>query len=337
VDTPEYAKINKDSDNQSVLIVGRSGSGKTYALKKIENGIAHSEGAVLVLNYHGTHADLFGDDGIYWIDASKEGIPLSLLSPMSHPDGSWENKAAVMASLVDVFCNVSRLEVRQKKALREAAERAGKRGDAKDNEVWAIGEELFKANCKEADTVYEKFYEVFTQGKVSLGKPLFEKGKITVVDLDKFTEQAQGVLAEMVLSFLWRYFHIWGQYAKMVLYIVADEFQALPLRRKTIFSKVLREGRKYNIALLLATQTLSDLKMEDKAMLQQAATQMYFRPAAVEVKDITKALNPDPKVDAKKLLLSLQKGECVATGRFTVGQAVIERPLKMTFRDGDGR
>ena len=34
VNASEFARIAEDSDNQSLLVVGRSGSGKTYALKK---------------------------------------------------------------------------------------------------------------------------------------------------------------------------------------------------------------------------------------------------------------------------------------------------------------
>lgn len=93
--SPNYIKIAEDSDNQNLLIVGRSGSGKTYALKKIEENLAQSGGAVLVLNYHDTHSELLGNDNIYWLDAVADGIPLSLLSPITHPDGSKEDDISV--------------------------------------------------------------------------------------------------------------------------------------------------------------------------------------------------------------------------------------------------
>lgn len=328
--SPNYIKIAEDSDNQNLLIVGRSGSGKTYALKKIEENLAQSGGAVLVLNYHDTHSELLGNDNIYWLDAVADGIPLSLLSPITHPDGSKEDDISVISAAMDIFCNVCNLKSRQRSALREAMKRTQYRNDV-HNTIWAIGDELCKAHDEVADSVYEKFYDIFTQVKVGVKISLMKKGKVTVIDLSKYSEQAQSAVAEMILSFLWRYFRIWGLFSNTVLAVVCDEFQALTIRSNSIFKKILREGRKYHIALFLATQTLADLDRQDKTLLLQAGTQLYFHPSPREAKEIADTLNQDKDAGFQELLLSLRKGECIAFGRFKVGNAIIERPLKMTF------
>lgn len=326
----ESVKIAEDSDNQNLLIVGRSGSGKTYALKKIEQNLAESGGAVLVLNYHDTHSELLGNDNIHWLDAAADGIPLDLLSSITHPDGSKEDDTGVISAAMDIFCNVCNLKSRQRSALREAMKRTQYRNDVHDT-IWAIGDELCKAHDEVTDSVYEKFYDIFTQVKVESEKSLMKKGKVTVIDLSRYSEQAQSAVAEMILSFLWRYFRIWGPYANTVLTVVCDEFQTLTIRRNSIFKKILREGRKYHIALFLATQTLADLDRQDKTLLLQAGTQLYFHPSPREAKEIAETLNQDKDTGFQKLLLSLRKGECVAFGRFKVGNTIIERPLKMNF------
>lgn len=326
----EYVKIAEDSDNLNVLIIGRSGSGKTYALKEIEKNIVDSGGAVLVLNYHDTHSGLSDNKNVNWISAAANGIPLKLLSPIPHPDGLNEDDTSIISAVMDVFCNVYDLKSKQKRVLREAIKNIQHR-DNVHNPVWAIGDELCKAHDEVSDSVYENFYDIFTQVKVDTRIPLINKGKITVIDLSGYSEQTQSIVAEMVLSFLWRCFRIWGPYADTVLVVVCDEFQTLTMCKNSIFRKILREGRKYHIALFLATQTLSDLDRPDKILLQQAGTKIYFRPSPREVKEIAEVLNLNKDTKFQKLLLLLQKGECIAFGRLKIKNTILERPIKIKF------
>ena len=53
--TGKCVHIAEDADNSSILVLGRSGSGKTYALQQIEKNIAEGGGMVLVLNFNSTH------------------------------------------------------------------------------------------------------------------------------------------------------------------------------------------------------------------------------------------------------------------------------------------
>ena len=72
-----YIKTAEDADNGHLVITGRSGSGKTYALQMIERGIAEShEAAMIVLNFHGTHDSLREREGsgcIRWSAISING------------------------------------------------------------------------------------------------------------------------------------------------------------------------------------------------------------------------------------------------------------------------
>ena len=54
--TGKYVHIAEDADNSSLLVLGRSGSGKTYALQQIEKNIAENGGCVPV-SY--THLDVY--------------------------------------------------------------------------------------------------------------------------------------------------------------------------------------------------------------------------------------------------------------------------------------
>lgn len=325
-------KISKDSDNQSVLILGRSGSGKTFALQTIEKNIADSGGIVLVLNYYGTHEALKKDENVIWINASAEGIPLTILTPIKRPDETVEDELDIAEAVLDVFYSVCpNMGSRQRAVLREAVIYAIKDRRTVEDEIGAIGSALHKMNEKAAEALFDNFFNVFAKVKLFTGQKIFERGKITVLDLSNFSENTQSFAAELVLSCLWRYFRIWGQYSECDLYVVCDEFQALNLRPKSILSKILREGRKYHMALLLATQSLKGFEKGTRAILQQAATQLYFHPAPSEIGDIVKALNVEEKDIFADMLSNLKRGECVAKGRFKVGGICIERPIKVKF------
>lgn len=321
--------IAPNSDNLNVLITGRSGSGKSYALKEIEKNLAMDNGAVLVLNYHGTHNDIKGKERVRWINALTDGIPITMLTPLPRQDGTYEDTVDVIASVVDILCSLHPLQVRQKNILRKAVRSAMCENDAIINELSAIGKALSK--IPDGETVYECFYQIFTKGKVCKGKPIIERGCITVIDFDHYNETTQVILAELLLACLWRYFYLKGQDAEETLFVVCDEFQVFNLQKNSILSKILREGRKYHLALILATQTLSEFERSEKVVLQQAATQIYFHQAMDDVKYIAKSLSEEEKEKIKNLLLNLNKGECLAVGKFKTGAIIVDRPLLMRF------
>lgn len=110
-------KVHPDAINQHVLLTGQSGSGKTVALRDIEQGIAEQGGRILALNFNGTH-DSSGNRGkVKIIQARTEGIPLSLFSAIELLDGHIEEKEDLCEGIVDVFDGISKLGGNQKRCL----------------------------------------------------------------------------------------------------------------------------------------------------------------------------------------------------------------------------
>lgn len=325
-----WIKISESSMNGSVLAIGQSGSGKTESLWKIAGNIVAEGGAVVVLNYNGSFSEKTGEN-VSKLSILNEGFPIPLLTRNKRPDGTCENEDDMIEALVDVFNDIARLSAKQKGALREAILKvSSKRGD--EDVLKSIGKELRMADDDVSCAVYEKFYSVWFRIKTVSGKKLIEPGKITVMDFEGYNSQTQRLLAELSLASIWRYFRLWGQSARAPLYLICDEFQALSLKKDSALSQILREGRKFHIALLLATQTLETLDKAEKAVVLQAATRLFFRPTPGEIPAILKLMNEEKAEIMKKMLLNLQPGECLASGTFNSGGIEIERPLKMTFR-----
>jgi DNA phosphorothioation-dependent restriction protein DptH len=100
--------------------------------------------------------------------------------------------------------------------------------------------------------------------------------------------------------------------------IVLDEVQNLDHKEGSPLSKYLREGRKFGVSLLLATQTMSSMKKDERDRMFNAEHKLFFRPAATELKAFAEvaALSTRQKVDDwVQKLSSLGKGECYSIGR----------------------
>lgn len=306
-----------------------SGFGKTYAMQRLEENLALAGAEIIVLNYNSTHTRFQTDEAVIHWDVSKKGLPFPLFSAFKRPDGSREDLFDVSESIVGVFGSVYPLQSRQRAALRSAVrktlERNGSQADFSKLAFYLenTGEEV-------PLSVFEKYAPLFEKIKFTrLKGNLLESGKILVLDMDKFTSQLQCFASELILAVLWRWFQLWGQYAKRPLYVVCDECQNLTFKKNSVLSQILREGRKFNMAVLLATQSLTTFSKEQVAVIMQAATQLYFHPAPSEARALARLTGAEDVREMEKKLMGLRRGECIAVGRFQVGSMVVEHPVKI--------
>ena len=135
-----------------------------------------------------------------------------------------------------------------------------------------------------------------------------------MVKIDKTTARA---LTEFVLWDLWT--HVCSNSTEKTPHvIVLDEVQNLDHRQGSPLGKMLREGRKFGVSLILATQTLSNLKKEEQAQLFQSGHKLFFRPADPEIgqyADFLYQMDKNHSKDSwKEMLASLGKGECLSVG-----------------------
>lgn len=319
-----------DTANPHLLEVGMSGFGKTFAMQRLEKSLAFVGAEIIVLNYNSTHSHLQADEEavIHW-DISEKGLPFPLFSAFKRPDGSREDLFDIVESVVDVLGRVHPLQSRQRAALRSAVrktlERHGEQADFNKLAFYLenTGEEV-------PLSIWEKFAPLFEKIKFTrLNGNLLESGKILVLDMDKFTSQLQCFASELILAVLWRWFQLWGQFAKRPLYVVCDECQNLSLKKNSVLSQVLREGRKFNIGVLLATQSLTSFSKEQVSVIMQAATQLYFHPAPNEARTLARLTGVEDIREMERKLMGLRRGECIGVGRFRVGSMVVEHPVKI--------
>jgi DNA helicase HerA-like ATPase len=115
--------------------------------------------------------------------------------------------------------------------------------------------------------------------------------------------------------------------------VILDEVQNLDQKLDSPLGKMLTEGRKYGLSLILATQTLSNLKKDEQDRLFQAAHKLFFAPANTEVHSYAKLLELAVPGTTKKgwleELANLKKGECISVGLHLNKHGVPEQGAKV--------
>ena len=249
-------------------------------------------------------------------DAFTTPIPTDLFTPITYPDGVQESPEDLSEQLADILTRVYRLGVRQRYCIRISALRAIKDGAFSTKGFKALEEYLLLLNDKVASGVVEKLSSLFFHNSLSQGDSLIKAEKVNVIDLSKYTKNAQRSITELYLAAVWRK----AQYAGIgSTYIVVDEFQNLRLTNDSILTEIATEGRKFNLSLILSTQSMSiDLKGDLKKKILQNAYQIYFRPSDTDCLEVAKAIDP---AHVSNWLLELRKlsiGEFVLCGKYEI-------------------
>jgi DNA phosphorothioation-dependent restriction protein DptH len=99
--------------------------------------------------------------------------------------------------------------------------------------------------------------------------------------------------------------------------IVLDEVQNLDHRDGSPLSRYLREGRKFGLSLIMATQIMSSLEKDERDRMFNAGHKLFFRPADTEMRayaDIAAISTAEKPEIWVKRLAGLKKGECYSLG-----------------------
>lgn len=98
-------------------------------------------------------------------------------------------------------------------------------------------------------------------------------------------------------------------------YIIIDECQQLNFTSDSIMKKLLTEGRKFGFNLILATQSLFHaFSKEVQTNLLQCGLRLIFSPPEAELVSSAKSIEQSNWQEWTFILRNLSKGECIAVG-----------------------
>lgn len=331
--TPYYWAYNHAQlNNRHMLIFGSSGSGKTYAIQCILSELAMAGISSFIIDY--TDGFLIRQSQPiyqkicnpkeYTVD--EESLPINPLKLHSYENSSGniriEKPLKVAIRVRNILTSIYKEFGTQQEAIVDKIldngltenpnyslhdflndlEESGSRGEGVADKIRTLVRlEAFDTEAE--SNIYEE--EIRNQYAVQ------------VIQLTQIPSKMQRMITEFILWDLWAYVQKHGHKDKPIT-IVLDEMQNLDHRADSPIDKLLREGRKFGISLILATQTISNFTQEQKDRLFQASTKLFFKPATTEVDSFASLLtkvHPNlSKNEWVEQLNGLSKGQCFFIG-----------------------
>ena len=291
------------SSNPHVLILGESGSGKTYTASRLVLELARAHLPSIVFDYGQgfslQHAPRAFRDDVRTIELqlSRDGIainPLQIFPVDTH------GPATVAQRVADTFVRVyPRLGVQQHALLRRAVlELLAESGIvADDPRTWTHSPPPFRdleqkineyASSSDAGTRRAAasagphvstlfFFNTFrkTGHALSWSDLVAHNNEAWILQLGGLEASVERAVTEFLLWSLIRYFEVLGP-GPLRCFVVLDEAHKLAFGPGSPVEKILREGRKFGLAAILASQQPEDFS---PVAFANTATKIVFQIA----------------------------------------------------------
>ncbi|WP_214827807.1 DNA phosphorothioation-dependent restriction protein DptH [Exiguobacterium algae] len=321
--------------NRHLLIGGRSGQGKTYFVQSLLLQLVEQNQSALVIDYSNSYTLSQLDETFVNRMGSKlnerivyhESFPLNPfkrrekeISGRKEP----EKITSVATRVAAVFASVYRgLGDQQKNAIYMATKNGiEKYGDEMRMELLIEELENLESSKSTVQSVISRLTQMvdmdpFDYESDNDWSKIFDSNNgVTVIQLEGYDQdEIKKLLAEFILWDLW-YYSLSGSESRPMP-VILDEAQNLSFRKGSPSEKILREGRKFGWSAWFATQSFSNFDKEELAVLDNAATKIYFAPADSELKVIANRIGSVSLDD----LRSLKKAHCLAVGQFKINES----------------
>lgn len=317
------------------VIVGKSGSGKTVKAQQLMLETVERGCAVLTFDFHRVLADeeilptlkhKFNQH-LNDIDVYEDGITCNLLSPITNREGKTEQIVDTVASVTDIFAKYFRFGSNQRCALHNALKYVAEESMYDTDGIRALEYALLGIRSKVAAVVSERLEVLTHHNLFRPGEFFLKRSKINVLRLNRFDGEMQKFVTEMVLRYIWR-LAIAGHFKEKQICIFVDEVSNFS-KGDSILTRLLTEGRKLGVNLILATQHLNGLGQLGRELLQ-ADMVLYFRPDDAQIR-MTAGLINSQSIDKCAMVLSnLNRGEFVAVGKKLINSKEVNIPLKIS-------
>ena len=336
-----HPKLN----NRHFLIFGNSGMGKTYAIQAILAELARKSQNSLIADYTNGFLNkqlqqsfLKAVNPLQYI-VKKTGLPINPFRKGVDDDGCGgtleESEWDVATRVTSIFNSVYNLGDQQQSVLIDAIQTG-----MSSKSDFGMADLIPALEAFIDDGVHQQtsLKSVISKLKPFVAAKLFKDGETIgwdeiFADKERLCQVFQMTMLDRTTYLLLTEFVLWDLYStartawgeKTPHVIVLDEVQNLDQRLDSPLGKFLTEGRKFGLCLIAATQTLSNLKDDEKARLFQSAHKLFFKPADSELKRyselVKSAAQSGTSEEWKSRLSALSKGQCISIGPSAEGDS----------------
>jgi DNA phosphorothioation-dependent restriction protein DptH len=323
---------NKQLVNRHLLIFGAAGSGKTYGIQCILAEMAKQQLRSIIVDYtdgflpdqvEETFTEVVAPKNHY---VAMAGLPLNpfhaqkqKIDPAADPIP--ENPFQIATRIESIFASVFAMGDQQSAALIRVLQLG-----IEENPNFTLSDLLprLEGESSHGQSLANKLAPLinaqpFREGAISAWEGMLQSQEhwVHVLQLKGLANSIQQLVTEFTLWDLWDYAQNTGSKSRPIP-LVLDEIQNLDHRSGSPIDKMLREGRKFGLGLILATQTTSQFNQEQRDRLFQAGHKLFFKPATTEIASFAQLIAQSTpgvsKADWQQRLASLQKGQCWSLG-----------------------
>lgn len=323
--------LHDQLQNRHLLITGKSGTGKTYAIQTLLFELQKNAIPAIIFDYTEgftkTHLeDLFKEHvkesfEEHFVKLSKLGInPFKLYDKELNGHIIYDEPNDVASRIASTLTSVYQMGPQQKASIYESVRQGimDKGEDFNFTDLLLYLEDSENSSSKSVISKIQEFVhkDIFNSKQLLSWETIMASKKIHVIQLTGYNDKIQSLIVEFVLWDFWNFFSSNGKESNPIV-VVLDEAQNISHKDDTPSAKILTEGRKFGISGWYATQFLNSAMSSDEVeRLQQAAQKLYFKPTNSGINDVAKAItsdNSERKIWMKRLN-KLGKGECVSEG-----------------------
>jgi len=331
--------------NRHMLLFGTSGSGKTYGIQCLLAEMAKERMRSLIIDYtdgflpnqvESRFREVTNPQNHFVITDKLPLNPFRRQQQLIDPSipAIEENSYQVAARVTSIFTSVySSMGDQQTSALVRVLEQG-----IEENPEFSLNEVIdrLRQDGQHGDSLANKLEPFIKsspfreQSNSAWGEMLASKNNwVHVLQLKGLSREIQKLVTEFALWDLWDYVCNTGNKNRPIP-VVLDEIQNLDHRSDSPIDKMLREGRKFGLSLMLATQTTSQFDQEQRDRLFQAGHKLFFIPANTEIHrfaDLLSVATGVSKSEWGERLAKLQKGQCWSLGPVLSSSGVLrEKP-----------
>jgi DNA phosphorothioation-dependent restriction protein DptH len=288
--------------NPHLMIMGESGSGKTYAAQCLVAELAQREIPSILFDYGQSfelqHLDpqFHKSTGVREHLIAEEGLPINPLQVFPRVDVQGPRSVATRVS--DVFDAAYHLGDIQRKVVIDAIRSAFEKASISetDSATWKLSppsllvlqnilDELAAnrdyPNYRNAGGVAARLMTFFMLSSFAKGPETWSweklfgdpKHKVNILQFRGLEGKTQRVLVELLLWHLFFYLKSHGQ-GKLRFFIVLDEAHHLSFRENGPVNSLLREARKFGLGVIFASQQPEDFS---SAAYSNSASKLIFQ------------------------------------------------------------
>lgn len=331
-----YLDLNSSETNGHTLLLGESGSGKTYCTQVMVSELSRLGSKVYILDLTGSLTRNQGEPEFFfnigeqleYVNVARDGLLISLFERIMMDEETLEKDSDLAGRVTDSLTScIGKGELQRAfiyQCIKEMLAYCNETGEIPTLELLRLvlsgkrGIQAQKVNSKMAQLFDGKYFHL-EPSKDTVHK----QGNIKLMQMQSVTHNIKQVLVDLILWNIWSDAVQYGS-KNDPSYILIDEFQNIRLTPSSPLYRILCEGRKLGLNLILATQFFQGKFSDNVEMaIAQVGNKIFFKPPDKESRFIAGFLAHDHNKarEQEERLRGLRKGEAIIKGDIYFGEA----------------